>query len=119
MDPATATTTLNPEIFTVIHAIISAVGPTGIVMVLFLMMLFGLAPTVIIIGIWYVDKQKTDEILRSYSKDMQEIREMYVANAALVKRYEELATDLRGVVTLNTQAMTRLVDRIDKGVCNE
>jgi len=114
MDPAT--TALNPEVFAIIHAIISAIGPTGIVMVLFLIMLFGLAPTAIIIGIWYVDKQKTDEILRSYSKDMQEIRGMYVTNASLVKRYADLADDLKDIITLNTQTMTRLVEKIENEV---
>jgi hypothetical protein len=42
------------------------------------------------------------------------MRDMYLTNASLVKRYEEVAGDLREVVILNTQAMTRLVDRIDK-----
>jgi hypothetical protein len=49
-----------------------------------------------------------------YAADMKEMRDMYLTNASLVKRYEEVAGDLREVVILNTQAMTRLVDRIDK-----
>ena len=113
----TVTAAASPEVFAIVHAIVMAIGPTGVIMILFLMMLFGLAPTGIIIGIWYVDKQKTDEILRQYSKDMQELREMYMTNASLVKRYADLADDLKDIITLNTQTMTTLVERIEKEVC--
>ena len=84
-----------------------------------------LGPVGLILVFWYFGQQKIDEVQRRaderaqgvmdrYATDMQEMRDMYVTNAALVKRYEELAGDLKEVVTLNTQAMTRLVDRIDR-----
>lgn len=112
-----ATVAASPEIFAIVQAIIMAMGPSGLILILFLILLFGLAPTVVIIVIWYVDKQKTDEILRQYNKDMQELREMYMTNASLVKRYADLADDLKDIITLSTQTMTQLVDRIEKEVC--
>lgn len=80
-------------------------------------MVLGLGPIGLVLIVWYFDKQKTDDILRKYSEDMHELREMYLANASLVKRYADLAGDLKEIITLNTQTMTRLVDRIEKEVC--
>lgn len=80
-------------------------------------MLLGLGPIGLILIIWYFDKQKTDEILRQYNAHMQEQREQYLSNVSLVKRYADLGGDLKEVITLNTQTMTRLVDRIEKEVC--
>lgn len=37
----------------------------------------------------------------------------YENNVILVQNYEKLANDLAGVIHLSTQAMTKLVDRID------
>ena len=37
----------------------------------------------------------------------------YDSNIILVQNYEKLAADLSTIIHLNTQAMTRLVDRID------
>ncbi|MCD4674951.1 MAG: hypothetical protein K8S18_03015 [Desulfobacula sp.] len=79
-------------------------------------MVLGLGPIGLVLVVWYFDKQKTDEILRKYSDDMHDMREMYLANASLVKRYSELAGDLKEIITLNTQTMTTLVERIEKGV---
>lgn len=106
MDPATIVTTGHS--YMKILEMVLNLGPIGLVLVF-----------------WYFGQQKTEEIQRRanervqtvldrYASDMQEMRDMYVTNAALVKRYEDLAGDLKEVVTLNTQAMTRLVDRIDK-----
>ncbi|MBA3009462.1 MAG: hypothetical protein KKF12_17575 [Proteobacteria bacterium] len=80
-------------------------------------MILGLGPIGLVLIVWYFDKQKTDEILRQYTKDMQEQREQYLTNVSLVKKYADLAGDLKEIITLNTQTMTRLVDRIDKEVC--
>lgn len=38
----------------------------------------------------------------------------YENNVILVQNYEKLANDLAGVIHLSTQAMTKLVDRIDE-----
>lgn len=94
----------------------TAVAASGVGMFKILEMVLNMGPMGVVLMIWYFDKQKVDDILRKYTEDMQEMRDMYVTNAALVKRYEDLAGDLKEVVILNTQAMTRLVDRISKEV---
>ncbi|MCG8553588.1 MAG: hypothetical protein MI799_24555 [Desulfobacterales bacterium] len=106
MDPSTIVTSA-PSYMKILEAVLG-LGPIGLVLVF-----------------WYFGQQKTDEIQRRadervqkvmdrYAADMKEMRDMYLTNASLVKRYEEVAGDLKEVVILNTQAMTRLVDRIDK-----
>ena len=67
---------------------------------------------VIAVIFWYRDHRQTTEILTQYKKDVAEIRQYYVNNASLVKRYNELATDLVSVITLNTQTLTRLSEQI-------
>lgn len=80
-------------------------------------MLLNLGPVGIILVVWYFDKQQVDRTLNQYREDMLEQRAMYESNVELVRNYLRLADDLSSVITLNTQAMTRLVDRIDKEVC--
>lgn len=53
------------------------------------------------------------EMMAQYSAHMSEMRHMYESNVTLVKGYEGLSKDLCGVITLNMQTMTRLVERID------
>ncbi len=60
-------------------------------------------------------RKEMGEIMAQYKDDMNEIRRMYENNVILVKSYENLAKDLHDVVIMNTQAMTRIVDRIDGG----
>jgi len=113
MDPVTAaaTTIISAPYFLKILEMVLNLGPIGLVLV-----------------VWYFDKQKTDDVLRIYSanmqtmfdkytQDMHEMRQMYLTNASLVKRYADMAGDLKEIITLSTQTMTRLVDRIDREVC--
>ena len=65
--------------------------------------------------IWAVmEKNKADlmAVLDQYKKDMIEQREMYRSNASLCRDFASIAADLRAVVTLNIQTMTRLDDGI-------
>ena len=82
-------------------------------------MILGLGPIGLILILWYFGKQQTDAILQQYREDMLEQRQMYENNVELVKRYEELAGDLKDVIILNSTAMAKLVDRIDNGSCHE
>jgi hypothetical protein len=79
--------------------------------------------TAVIVLLWWVNERRRDKeakishelttkALAQYGKDMEEIREMYESNVRLVERYEQVAGDLRDVVILNTQAMTRMNDDI-------
>ena len=56
-------------------------------------------------------------ILAQYQKDMLEQRKMYEDNVELVKQYQSLAGDLKDIIVMNTTALTRLVEKIEKEVC--
>lgn len=49
----------------------------------------------------------------AYESQFKDFETKYDNNVLLVQNYEKLANELMTVVHLNTQAMTRLVDRID------
>ena len=80
----------------------------------------------IITLIWWYDAKRLREqqarhkddvtkIFAKYEHDMDELRRMYEANVELVRKYENVAGDLKDVVMMNTQAITRLVDYIQRG----
>jgi hypothetical protein len=53
-------------------------------------------------------------VLERYQKDMLEQREMYRNNASLCRDFASIATDLRDIVTLNIQTMTRVGDAVER-----
>lgn len=60
------------------------------------------------------DEYKKDMtlVLNRYKDDMAEIRRMYENNVRLVDGYEGVAKDLKDLIVLNTQCLTRLSDEI-------
>lgn len=54
-----------------------------------------------------------DEALNGQEKRFEKVVLMYESNVLLVKGYEKLSADLTSIIHINTQAMTKLVDRID------
>lgn len=100
-----------------IVGIVSTMGAPGLVLIL-----------------WYVDHRKMDRIisghqvetqktfaahqketnaiLAAYKEDMNAMSRMYENNVDLVRHYETLAGDLSGVIHLNTQVQTQLVEHI-------
>ena len=48
----------------------------------------------------------------SYRKRFEAVVDMYESNVRLVQKYEQVASDLKDVVILNTQTMTTLVESI-------
>ena len=81
-------------------------------------------PIGLVVLIWYVDQKviRTNQsehkkeiycVLDRYKEDMAEMRRMYEKNVSLVKDYNGLASELKDMIVMNTQAMTRLVDRIN------
>ncbi len=88
--------------------VLSAYGPIGLLVV-----------------IWYVDirmmrkmvadhRKETTKILSEHRQYMDDLRRMYENNVELVKTCERLATDLHETVIMNTQAMQRLADDINR-----
>jgi hypothetical protein len=80
-------------------------------------MILDLGPIGVVLILGYFAKQQIDKTLSQYRDDMLEQRKMYEANVDLVKRTLSMADDLKDIIMLNTQAMTKLVERIDKEVC--
>lgn len=77
----------------------------------------------LIVTFWYIDHKRLDSVinqhredmhtvLNRYKEDMDAMRQMYRDNVSLVKGYEKLSDDLAGIITLNTQTMTSLVEQI-------
>ena len=66
---------------------------------------FGFAGIVVVI--WWIDSKNIRKILESYREDTRAAEQRYEYNVRLVKHYEDLATDLKDVVMMNTQAMTQ------------
>ena len=71
---------------------------------------FGLIGLIIVL--WWMDQKKVYRILDKYKTDMAEQRRMYESNVSLVKNYHSIASDLKDIVILNTQAMTRISEEI-------
>ncbi len=89
-------------------------------------------PFGLLVVIWYFDtkamrklnsqyREDTQKILADHKQYMNEQKEYmkkiqrnYESNVKLVRFYEGLAGQLKDVVTLNTQAMTRISDDVNR-----
>jgi len=65
-------------------------------------------------------KEHITAILTQYKDDVSDIKRLYENNAELVRNYEygvkqweKLDGELAGIITLNTQILTRLVEKVD------
>lgn len=81
-------------------------------------MLLDFGPIGLVGIIWYLDRQKIDEILAQYKEDMTEHKSNYKANVSLLHKYEDLATDLKETIVLNTETMTKVTERLGRA-CKE
>lgn len=61
-------------------------------------------------------KEQFGATLEAHDKRFEGVVRMYENNAELVKGYEKLAGDLAGIIHLNTQVQTRLVEKIDNNM---
>lgn len=71
----------------------------------------GVVIFMVVIGPWLLAMT----LAYSHKKRFESVVRMYENNVDLVNRYEDVARDLKEVVIMNTQTITRLVDRIDVG----
>jgi len=67
----------------------------------------------LIMFLWWYDQRCIRKILGQYAQDMKDQRKMYESNVSLCKDYDEVSKDLKSIVILNTQVMTRLCDRLE------
>ncbi len=79
----------------------------------------------ILLAVWYLNERSRSSLLETYRQDQQaliqkygedvkEVRAMYERNVSLVQSYEKVAEDLKDVVIMNTQAMTKVCDAISQ-----
>lgn len=61
------------------------------------------------------DKERAADRDR-YDKGLAEARQMYTNNAGLTKRYADISDNLVGTIHLNTQTLTRLVEKINNNM---
>ena len=72
---------------------------------------FGILILMVVIGPWVLSLI----LAYSHKKRFEAVVRMYENNVDLVCKYEDVAKDMKEVVIMNTQTITRLVDRIDAG----
>jgi hypothetical protein len=60
--------------------------------------------------LWYFSTRSNNQTLQQYRQDMQRMERMYRNNVHLVEGYVSLSSDLKDIVIMNTQAMTRAYD---------
>lgn len=84
---------------------------------------FGIPGLVLIL--WYLSDKAHERTLSAYREDvinqrrvyedgLKEVREMYEHNVLLVQNYQSLAGDLRDIIVMNTQTLTRVGDDINR-----
>ncbi|MCE5335241.1 MAG: hypothetical protein LLG06_11720 [Desulfobacteraceae bacterium] len=84
---------------------------------------FGIPGLVLIL--WYLSDKSHERTLAQYREDttqqrktyedgLKEVREMYEHNVLLVKDYQSLSRDLKDIIVMNTQTLTRLSDDINR-----
>jgi len=70
-------------------------------------------PIGLLIFIYWSDQRTIRRIQEEADKKFDAMQKMYEANVLLVKNYEGIARDMSGMITLSTQHLTRIEDKID------
>jgi hypothetical protein len=68
----------------------------------------------LILFLWWYDQRCIRQILAQYKQDMDEQRKMYESNVSLCRSFADLSGDLKSIIVLNTQTLTRMCDRLEK-----
>jgi len=97
------------NVLALIIQIFKAVGTPGAVVLLFIFM----GAPGLLFFVWYFDRKDMRRVLNQYGRDTQKISKMYKANAGLTSAYKELAGDLKEVIMMNTQAMTKIGEAVE------
>jgi len=66
----------------------------------------------LVIFLWWNDNKRIWAVMERYERDMAEQRKMYENNVVLTRQITAIAEDLRDVVIMNTQQMTRVEDAV-------
>lgn len=76
--------------FGVLGQVLQAYGPFGIIVV-----------------VWYFDRRDFARQIQKQERYMTEIRQMYENNVELVKSYRNIAGDLKDIIVMNTEIITK------------
>lgn len=68
----------------------------------------------IVFVLWYFSTRSNNQTLQQYRQDMQRMERMYRNNVHLVEGYASLSSDLKDIVIMNTQTMTRAYDSMSR-----
>ncbi len=80
--------------------ILKAFGPGGLILIM-------CGPYGLILFMWWKDGRRYSDLLRQYKKDVDAAIIRYDNNILLVEKYDKLAGDLKEIIMLNTEAVTR------------
>ena len=67
----------------------------------------------LVLIMFFIHIQHTNKIMDGYRKDVAAVAQFYKDNIVLVRDYARLSADLAGIIHLNTQIMTRLVEKVE------
>ncbi|MBU2550489.1 MAG: hypothetical protein KKB20_18930 [Proteobacteria bacterium] len=88
--------------------IFSALGPFGIVVLMWWLDMKNMRSL--------LDQHRADvsRILQQHREYMTEIRNNYQSSVSLVESYQSVARDLKDLIVMNTEAMTRLAEAVNQ-----
>jgi len=69
-------------------------------------------PFGILVVVWYFDRRDFAKQIKQHEQYMGEIRRMYENNIELVKGYRDLAKDLKDLIVMNTEVITKQTSAI-------
>ena len=69
-------------------------------------------PFGILVVVWYFDRRDFSRQIKQHEQYMGEIRRMYENNIELVKGYKDLARDLKDLIVMNTEVITKQTQAI-------
>jgi hypothetical protein len=105
MDTASALSIMSSLI-----AIFSTVGIWPVVLVVVLIIM---GPWIFSFIMSWLQDRRLGEMNREYERRFEAVREMYVTNAALVKRYDKLASEQNETISLNSAKLQEAIDGIN------
>ncbi len=115
---------MDPSVAASLLKLLSALDPRTLASLILLAFATPVGTMIVILVLWWTNERRRAVMLETYRADMQRILDAYGAdirtvtqfykdNVELVRCYQSIAEDLKSVVVLNTQTITRLCDRVE------
>lgn len=115
---------MEQQILVAILQFLSHLSPSVLLLLIILGMATPAGVVMLILILWRNYERNQSELLETYRSDMQRLMEAYrddvdkvtqyyKDNVELVRGYHSIAKDLKDVIVLNTQAITRVCVQVD------